>query len=344
MSSDRDILFPREVRSQHSCARLSENEPGDHGFVRSTWFAMLGAHCFAGKSVLYMQAQIKDAKAVLPVVDEGDHAIALANYYSFAYGPIFTGADDDGLKLELLRQIAVELRRKYRRVSFYPLIENEDGIVEIMRRAFAKAGWIALLTDQNSNHTLDVAKRDFAAYWATRPGALRSSVRRKGKNSPYRFRIYDHVTQNIWDEYRAVYSASWKNAEPYPDMVRAIADEAASRGALRLGMAYGHGGTPVATQLWTIEGDTGCIHKIAHDTAHDKGSPGTLLSQHMFAHMIDVERVAHIDYGTGGNSYKRDWMERERAMLRLDCFDPRKAKMWLPALKTRISQLVRRPS
>ena len=101
---------------------------------------MLGAHCFAGKSVLYMQAQIKDAKAVLPVVDEGEHAIALANYYSFAYGPIFTGADDDGLKLELLRQIAVELRRKYRRVSFYPLIENEDGIVEIMRRAFAKEG------------------------------------------------------------------------------------------------------------------------------------------------------------------------------------------------------------
>lgn len=334
MSSDRDIPLPMEG-----------NAPQQFGFLRPAWFGMLARHCFADMPVHMARAQSGTMSAVLPLVDQGDHLSALSNYYSFAYGPIYEGAPGARERQAMLIRIAANLKRDHQRLSLFPLIEDGSGMTEELRRAFAKAGWIAVLTDQNSNHVLDLNGRDFATYWKQRPGQLRSSVKRKGKAKRYHFEISDHISDRNWADYCSVYSASWKNAEPWPDMIRAMAQEAAMRGALRLGFAYSaENGRPVATQLWTIEGDTACIHKIAHDSAEDTGSPGTLLSHHMFAHMIDVDHIAHIDYGTGGNSYKRDWMECERPMLKLDCFNPRKASMWLPALKTRISRLVRRPS
>jgi hypothetical protein len=311
------------------------------GFHRRDWFDMLARHCFAQSRVLFPMAQTNTTRATLPLVEDGNALSALANYYSFSYAPILEGDGDRATTLSLLARIAADLRASHSRISVYPLVDDGAGMPDLLRAAFARAGWIALLTDQNSNYVADVAGQDFASYWKARPGALRSAVRRKGKGAHYAHFIHREMDDALWADYCAVYAASWKNAEPWPDMVRAIAEDAARRGALRLGITR-HEERPVAAQLWTIEGDTACIHKIAHDSGEDTHSPGTLLSHHMFAHMIDVEEVARIDYGTGGNPYKRDWMDRARPMLRLDCFHPRSARWWLPALRTRISQLVGR--
>jgi len=334
MSSDRDIHLPMEG-----------NGAQEYGFLRPAWYGMLARHCFAGAAVHMARAQTGNSRVILPLVDQDDRISSLSNYYSFAYGPMFEGTPTMRERQAMLIRIAADLKKSRHRVSLYPLIEDGSGMADELRRAFAKAGWIAVLTDQNSNHVLNLRGRDFATYWEQRPGQLRSSVKRKSKAERYHFEIKDHISDASWTNYCAIYASSWKNAEPWPEMIRAMAQEAAVRGALRLGFAYRKDdGRPVATQLWTKEGDTACIHKIAHDSSEDASSPGTLLSHHMFAHMIDAEKIAHIDYGTGGNSYKRDWMEHERPMLRLDCFDPRRASLWLPALKTRISRLVRRPS
>ena len=343
MDRDTDIPPPSEAVTGEFGAPNTPSAPassnGSAGFIRQAWFDMLGRHCFADRELLMATARIGDASAVLPLVVESDRLVALANYYSFAYGPMFDGDPTPDIRFALLRRIAADLRARYHRVSLYPLVEEDTAA--LLRRAFAAGGWIALLTDQGENHVLDLRGRNFVIYWAQRPGALRSSVRRKGKAERYSFEIHETITDALWRDYTAVYAASWKNAEPWPAMIRSIADEAAARGVLRLGFAREEG-RAVAVQLWTMEGRTACIHKLAHDSAEDAGSPGTLLSHHMFEHMIDVEKVAQIDYGTGGNAYKRDWMDTVRPMQRLDCFDPRKAALWLPALKTRISQLVRR--
>lgn len=341
MDRDTDITPPSEaVSGKDGPLFFPAAADGSAGFIREQWFAMLARHCFADRQLLMATARIGDASAVLPLVVDGDRLVALANYYSFAYGPMFSGNPTPEIRLALLRRIAADLRACHHRVSLYPLV-GDDGMADLLRRAFAAGGWIALLTDGGENHVLDVGARNFMIYWAQRPGALRSSVRRKSRAERYSFEIHTTVTDALWRDYAAVYAASWKNAEPYPAMIRSIAEEAAGRGALRLCFAREEE-RAVATQLWTIEGRTACIHKLAHDSADDGGSPGTLLSHHMFRHMIDVEQVAQIDYGTGGNAYKRDWMDRIRPMQRLDCFDPRRAALWLPALKTRISQLVRR--
>ena len=80
---------------------------------------------------------------------------------------------------------------------------------------------------------------------------------------------------------------------------------------LRLGIAE-IDGQPVAAQFWTVEGGTAFIHKLAHDERFRKQSPGTLLTAAMFAHVIDVDRVDLVDFGTGDDPYKRDWMDAVR--------------------------------
>lgn len=316
--------------------------PTDDAFARREWFDMLRQYCFADETCLWPSATQGNVSATLPLIERSDGLSGLSNYYSFSYAPIFEGTPDIAQKQALIREIAAGLRRQHHRASFYPLL-NHDGTADMLRRAFAAAGWIALLTDQGVNYVLNVDGRDFATYWAGRPGALRSSVKRKGRGHPFDFAIYTRMTEPLWQAYMTVYGASWKNAEPYPQMIRAMADEAAARGALRLGVAR-LGDTVVAMQIWTIEGSVACIHKLAHDGAYDKMSPGTLLSHYLFEQMIDREKVRLIDYGTGNNAYKQDWMDEKRPMMRLDCFDPRKAATWLPALRTRISQLVHRPA
>ena len=108
---------------------------------------------------------------------------------------------------------------------------------------------------------------------------------------------------------------------------------------MRLGFAR-LDGRAVATQLWTVEHGTALIHKLAHDSTQDEGSPGTLLSHAMFAHAIDQDRVATIDYGTGDNDYKREWMDERIPLHQIDLFNPRRASSWIPAARTCISALV----
>ena len=98
-------------------------------------------------------------------------------------------------------------------------------------------------------------------------------------------------------------------------------------GALRLGLAY-IDGKPVAAQFWTSENGTALIHKLAHDERHMHASPGTLLSAALFQHVIDVDKVDVIDFGTGSDAYKREWMEEVRERFRLDMFWPNHLANW----------------
>src|SRR5690606_16979754 len=103
-------------------------------------------------------------------------------------------------------------------------------------------------------------------------------------------------------------------------------------GRLRLGIALGKtgefDGQAIAAQMWTVEGDAAFIHKLAHRETAKPISPGSVLSAALFRHVIDNDRVSLIDFGTGDDAYKRDWMERVRPRYRLDMFRPMAPRNW----------------
>jgi hypothetical protein len=307
-------------------------------FDRLDWWQALAEECPAGERPLLALARNDDGVLALPLMQRrGSRQLrSLASWYSFWARPVFAGTGD---RQALMAALARDLPHRSPRVSIGPLGEEEAAEVA---SAFSAAGWRVLDSTIDTNHRLDLAGRDFAEYWAARPGQLRETVRRKRAKGRVEVRIAHRFDPAEWAAYEAVYARSWKPAEGSPDFLRRFAEGEGAAGSLRLGLALING-APVAAQLWTVENGVAYIHKLAHDERAQALSPGTLLTAAMFEHAIDRDHVACIDFGTGDDAYKRNWMETARPMMRLDMHWPRNPHAWPHLLRAKVRSLVSAP-
>lgn len=308
-------------------------------FDRLEWLSQLHALCLSGNRPLIARSDQNDAQAWLFLMEKGSGRYsALANWYNFTYRPIFTGNYDETTKSALLTALAKKLPSKCHRIEIAP-VPDEDQAASLTERAFRQAGWIVFKSKADDNHILSVDGRTFDQYWEGRPGRLRNTVRRKAKKNVASIRIETAFSDEHWNHYLDVYTQSWKPEEGNPDFLKKLAEQEAGAGCLRLGLAY-IDGVPVAAQFWTVENGEALIHKLAHVEDATKSSPGTLLSVAMFRHVIDVDCVKLIDFGTGNDPYKREWMEDVRTRYRLEMFWPRNPLSWPAILRNTISALV----
>src|SRR5690606_25043618 len=151
-------------------------------------------------------------------------------------------------------------------------------------------------------------------------------------------RVLTAFDDDVWAAYEAIYAESWKPEEGSPAFLRTFAESEGAAGRLRLGVACANG-EAVAAQMWTVEAGTAFIHKLAHRESARAVSPGTSLSAALFRHVIDIDKVTLIDFGTGDNAYKRDWMEAVRPRYRLDMLRARDPRNWPIHAKTRLRRL-----
>lgn len=142
-----------------------------------------------------------------------------------------------------------------------------------------------------------------------------------------------------WQAYEDIYAASWKPEEGSPAFLRGFAEAESAAGRLRLGIAR-IDGTAVAAQFWTVEAGSAFIHKLAHREDAKVQSPGTALSAAMFEEVIDGDGVSLVDFGTGDDAYKRDWMEDIRPRYQIEALNPRSARSWPYLAKAALRRLV----
>lgn len=308
--------------SYHNTVNVLEGlcQPARSPFERSEWFALLAQ---SGLTPLVVLACDGEEEAALALTEKNGRIEPLRNWYSFTWRPLANaGAQGD----RLTEVIARQLRQRSHRVTLWPVPE-EDGSASQLERAFAAAGWQVERALCDHNHVLPVSGRSFAQYWAARPGALRTTLARKANKLDTQ--IICHFDAQMWDDYENIYAQSWKCAEDQPELLRRFAEQEGKAGRLRLAMAY-HDKRAVAAQFWTVEQGTAYIHKLAHLEHRKALSAGTVLSAAMFEHAIDQDKVALIDFGTGDDPYKADWMEEVRPRYRIDCLDPRQVQAWPP--------------
>jgi hypothetical protein len=309
----------KEVQSDATLATLLSPEIQRAPFDRLAWWQGLAEHC--GLEPLLAVARDGDAAAVLPLQRSDGRLSGLANWYSFRLRPIVSPGSEAA---QLLAALARDLAHKAPRVTLLG-VPDEDGSARLTEHAFRKAGWITLREACDTNHVLHLAGRSYDAYLADRPGPLRTTLKRKaGKVETAVMTAFDPA---VWADYEAIYGESWKPSEGSPDFLRAFAQQEGAAGRLRLGIAHA-GGRAVAAQMWTVEGGTAFIHKLAHREEAKPLSPGTVLSAALFRHVIDIDRVDLVDFGTGNDGYKRDWMEEVRPRYRLDMLRPGAPENW----------------
>jgi hypothetical protein len=307
---------------------LAANGP----FARREWFEKLEA---TQPQPVFAVAEDASGAVVLPLRRSGRRIESLLNWYWCTWRPLATPYGSfDGLMIALAEGLSTKTSH-----VVLDRVPDEDGTARQLERAFSRTGWLVTREPCDTNRVLPVGGRSYAEYLAGRPGQLRTTLKRKAKKIEVQIATY--FSRDIWASYESIYAESWKPEEGDPVLLRAFAEAEGAAGRIRLAVAR-HEGEAVAAQFWTVEDGTAYIHKLAHRESAKPLSPGTTLTAALLEHVIDHDRVDLVDFGTGDDAYKRDWMEEARPRYRLHCWRKRDPRNWPAMTRRRLRTLVSR--
>jgi hypothetical protein len=264
--------------------------------------------------------------------------IALGNYYTPLFNPVTPGrsgctqADLDSLA----RAIATE-RPKWDVVDLHPL-QAEGPLFDGILNAFSAAGMMAASYFCFGNWYLEVNNRSYREYHDTLPSRLRNTIRRKSgrlaKTGRLRIEIItndDRLADTV-AAFEQVYNSSWKTPEPHPQFIPGLIRICAERAWLRMGIAY-IDDEPAAAQLWIVHEGIASIYKLAYDERFSAESVGSILTARLMQHVIDIDKVRQVDFLSGDDPYKRDWMSHRRERRGIIAYNLRTTYGLLGALR-----------
>jgi len=299
------------------------------------WFEAMARHTLKQDErveVLWLaDATDATALAVVPMVrnDGGGAPIhrrslrALSNYYSGWFAPLRSStADADALAAALTQSLVRDVDH-WESLDLNPM-DPEDPLFRTLERSGLAGRCFVQRYFRFGNWYLEVGGRGYGDYLRGLSSRLQNTLKRKAKKldqlGPTRYEIVQtrDGLDAVLDAYEEVYAKSWKRVEASPAFVREIAHAFAQRGWLRLGVVW-IGARAAAAQIWFVYNGTASIFKLAYDPEYVEHSVGSLLTAHLMQHVIDIDRVEVIDYLSGDDAYKRDWMSarRERWGLRM---------------------------
>lgn len=291
-------------------------------FLQPEWFALLAR---TGMDTSTKQLMIEADDARLHLVRKGAHFESCANFYS----PLFGFENDARPSTAHIQQLAGSLRAAgARQICLRPMLADSSGL-KSLRTGFEAAGFRCDTLPVSINWHLPCSGLSWNDYLAARPSRLRNTLQRCRKRlegtSGFRLDIIDQAgpaLDTALAAYQHIYAASWKEPEPFPDFIPDLCRMAAERGWLRLGVLHVEG-EPAAAQLWFVKDGTASIYKLAYDSRFARLGVGTVLSGALFEQVLDVDKVSEIDFLTGDDAYKAEWMSHRRELLALLAFDTR---------------------
>lgn len=312
----------RRLTRTATCKGAAAITPNAHVpiFLRNEWFSLFDQYIrHSDGATRYLSlCNSSGIEAQLPVYEEMSGGIrelrSLTNFYS----PFFQLIGDGVLNADDHHAFVQRFKRyltRFDRIDLVPLMERDAFY---WKRAFAGLGFRGFIYSYSTNWYQD-GIAGLNSYWAARPSRLLNTIKKKtdklARQHGFTVGIVDPKNKlELWrylGHYHQVYFSSWKQAEPYPAFIDAIAEYAWARGELRMGMAY-HEGIPVAAQIWFVCSGTAYIFKLAYCPSYARFSVGTILSKALFDFVIANDKVTCIDYLTGNDRYKADWLSKKR--------------------------------
>ncbi|WP_020679656.1 GNAT family N-acetyltransferase [Marinobacterium rhizophilum] len=305
---------------------LLEKKEQDSIFLGRDWFENFSATVATGVGDVFFLCLTDDcgrAVAILPMWRHKArfHGVkvwkltGLSNYYS----PIFDVVIDASLTSRedayncFLKYLWEEMRG-WDLVDIYPVSrEARDDILKVSGIRISKFDYFL-----TKNFYHDSCK-DFEVYISSRPSRVVNTIKRKFKKldavGGWALSIYTDLEtiESKLRDYHGVYENSWKNDEPYPEFINGFARMCAKKNNLRLGI-LDIDGKAIAVQLWVVANRTAYIYKLAYDRAYKDLSPGTVLTTKMIERVIKIDNVEKLDFLTGLDTFKMEWMDRSRCL------------------------------
>jgi hypothetical protein len=243
-----------------------------------------------------------------------NYLTSLANYYS----PIFDLVFNEHLisRGRALEQLFLYLHGSSAEWDFmhvFPVDEmTKDEIL-----SSSKQNHLAAESYCMTKNWFEKIENGYQEYMDSIPSKTKNTIKRKrsklDKNTDWEINIYqkpEDVSQAL-EDYHEVYNHSWKPVEPYPDFLNGLVQSAAENSWLRLGV-LSIDNVAVAVQLWLVANNTANIYKLAYRKDARQYSPGTILTGHLVQHTLVEDKVNKIDFLTGKDDFKKDWMTSSR--------------------------------
>nr|WP_242521512.1 GNAT family N-acetyltransferase [Motiliproteus sp. SC1-56] len=248
---------------------------------------------------------------------QADKLRPLSNFYSGHYDLLtFPGTAPSAAIDGVLSSLSAVEGRCWQ-LELKPLLRNSPTWAPL-DLGLRRYGWYTEPYFCHGNWILPSAEGGFEAYWERRPSRLKNTFRRRRNRMQtdlgYDVEIVQCAGARLelgLKAFTRLYSLSWKRKEPHPQFIAEWCRELAGEGRLRLGILFA-GAHIVAAQIWAVSGSKAYIFKLAHDPGFNHYSPGTLLTHALMEHVLDIDRVHEVDFLTGDDSYKQDWMTLRR--------------------------------
>jgi frataxin-like iron-binding protein CyaY len=273
--------------------------------------------------------------ALLPLSQQdGDHCHPLKHLYTSLYSLLLHEDRQEQILtclIEGLRALPI------RSLQLEPIAEDDVNL-QLLQQMMESSGFTCHRYFHFYNWIHRTHGESFSDYMTARPSRVRNTVKRKQRKlereQGYRIQLYtDSDLDQALADYRSVYNASWKANEVFEPFVEGLARRLAQAGWLRLAILYINE-QPAAAQFWFVAHGKASIFKLAYDEAWKHYSPGSILIAYLMQHVIDIDKVDEIDFLTGNDAYKQDWMSERRQRWRLSCIDttPEKNRLANPLM------------
>ena len=314
-----DALSPSHAQLLHHAGR-------ENFFLSPLWFSNFERNIVApGEAAVIYGIESPDrtiATGVFPMWRRVSDGVlrsqlfqSLANYYTPSWSPVLDSRYSDETIEAFVRALTQD--RRMFAVADFRCLDPEAAYFRILQKSLSDHGFAVQTYFQFGNWYLQVGGRSYEEYLTGLSTVLRKNIPYQTRRLERTYRVEFALVTGLEgldkavNDYETVYHSSWRDQEAYPGFIRGLVETAARMGSLRLGLLYADG-IPVAAQLWLLHGKVASIYKIAYVEAFAKFSVGTVLTARMMRHAIDVEKVSTVDYLSGDDGYKKDWMSHRR--------------------------------
>jgi len=325
-----------------SANALFEESEKDSIFYSRPWFENL-ATVLDDEHALVIACVEAGSKvlAILPLVmTSGNNFLSLKHSYATHYS--FLLANEN--KQQILSCLIQGLEQFPVRSLLLEPVSSSDRRILDLKKMLEEMGYQCEQHFRLYNWIYSLSGQTFNDYMAARPARLRNTIARKKRKlereQGYEIRLFTGCdVPSAMADYYAVYSASWKANEQYVEFLNGIVEGFSRPGWSRLAVLYVKE-QPVAAQLWFVHRGKASIFRLSYDEQWKKYSPGSILTQVLMEYVIDIDKVEEIDFLTGNEPYKQDWMSDRRERFALSCIKKIDPPGWHERLITSMKRIL----
>jgi hypothetical protein len=305
-----------------SANTLFEQGEKDSIFFSRPWFENLSNASLDHDDAMVLACVVAgdEVMAILPLIKSaGNTWYSLKHRYTTHYSLLL--AED--YQEQVLACLGQGLSQLPVQALLLEPVANDDSRLTGLQKIMETSGFKCEHIFRHYNWIYSVQEDSFENYMAARPTRLRNTISRKKRKLErehgYKICLFtgDEVPRKMADYY-AVCSASWKANEQYVGFMDSIVADFSMSGWSRLAVLYVKE-LPIAAQLWFVHHGKANIFRLSYNKAWKPYSPGTILTSFLMEYVIEIDKVKEIDFLTGNDAYKQDWMSDRRERYALSC-------------------------